>query len=193
MNGKIGQKTVLGIVTVSLWVLCTACGGDSPTTPNIAQNSAQSAAGTANAETEKSETTLSNARMTLPPVPVSRYQGKRNPFSPLITLKKEQELIVPSARPVRRDPQTTLEKIALGQLTLTAIFKGSKGRKAIVEEEGGKGHIVEKGTFIGTRGGRVQAITRDRVVIIEKTANSNGKVTTHKRELKLASQSNDPS
>lgn len=193
MNGKIGQKTVLGIAMVSLWSLCIACGGDSPTTPNVAQDSVQSTIETVNTEIQNPETTPVKAPMRLPPTPVSRYQGKRDPFSPLITLNKEQELIVPSAQPIKRDPQTTLEKIALGQLTLTAIFEGSKGKKAIVEEEGGKGHIVEKGAFIGTRGGKVHAITADRVVIVEKTANYNGKVTTHKRELKLASRSNDPS
>ncbi len=178
---------------VFLWSLCTACGNDSPPSTNIAQNRSQPAAGAADTEMQKPNTLPSKAPMALPPIPVSRYQGRRNPFSPHIILKQEQELFVPSVQPIKRDPKTTLEKIALGQITLTAIYQSAKGNKALVEEAGGKGHIVEEGTFIGTRGGRIQAIIADRVIIVEKTVDSNGKVTTHKRELKLASRLNDPS
>lgn len=174
-------------------LLLVACGEDSPTSTNVAQNNAQPATGVPDVTVQQSETIQPKGPMTLPPTPIRRYEGQRNPFSPLITLVKEQEIIVASAQAVKRDPQTSLEKIGLDQLSLTAIFKGAKGNKAIVEEKGGKGHIVDKGAYIGTRGGRIQSITPDRIVIVEKTVDSNGKVFTQKKELKLASPSNDPS
>jgi len=193
MNVELGPKARLGIAIASLWVLCVACDGDSPSFPNIAENGAQTTVVAADTDMQNEDKASSKTPLTLPPMPNSRYQGRRNPFSPLITLEKEHALIAPAAQPVKREPQTTLERIALNQLTLTAIFKGPQGNKAIVEEEGGKGYIVEKGAFVGTQGGRIQSIIDGRVIIVGKTVDTDGKVTTWKRELKLASRANDPS
>lgn len=188
-NGR--QIAAVVIATAFLWAAIVACGGGSPPTASV--KSEQTTAGAPYTTTQKSDANQTNETMTLPPIPVRRYEGKRNPFSPLITLVKKQKIIVATTRPVKRDAQTTLEKIALEQLTLTAIFKNTQGYKAIVEEDAGKGHIVEKGTFIGTRGGRIQSITADRIIIVEQTVDPKGKIFTHKIELKLASPSNDPS
>lgn len=185
------QIAAFVFATASLWVVITACASESP--PAASVESAQTTADTSATTAQKSDTIQSKSPMTLPPMPVRRYEGKRNPFSPLITLVKEQEIIVAATQPVKRDAQTTLEKIILEQLTLTAIFRGAQGNKAIVEEGTGKGYIVEKGTYVGTRGGRIQSITADRILIVEQTVDPDGKIFTQKRELKLASPSNDPS
>lgn len=179
------------IATASLWAVIVACGGDSP--PATSGESAQTTTEAPYTTTQKSDTNQPKGTMTLPPMPVRRYEGKRDPFSPLITLVKKQKMIAATSKPVKREAQTTLEKIALEQLTLTAIFKGAHGYKAIVEEGAGKGHIVEKGTYIGTRGGRIQSIAADRIIIVEQTVDPDGKIFTQKIELKLASPSNDPS
>ncbi len=182
---------VVVIATSSLLAVIAACTGDSPPAEGV--ESAQTTAGVPDTTAQKPDTTQPKGAMALPPMPVRRYEGKRNPFSPLITLVEEQEMIVAATKPVKREAQTTLEKITLEQLTLTAIFKGAQGYKAIVEEGAGKGHIVEKGTYIGTQGGRIQSISADRIVIVEQTVDPDGKIFTQKKELKLASPSNDPS
>lgn len=190
-NNNWWKIAAIVIVAASLWAIIAACADDPQPTANA--ESAQTTTDALNATAQKLDTILSISPMTLPPVPVHRYEGKRNPFSPLITLVKKQEMIVAAAQPIKRDAQTTLEKLALEQLTLTATFKDAHGYKAVVEEGTGKGHIVVKGTYIGTRGGRIQSITGDRIIIVEKTVDSDGKIFTQKKELKLASSSNDPS
>jgi len=176
---------MLFIATASLWAVNAVSADDSAPIADVM--SVQKGTDDKDATAQKSETIHSKKPMTLPPIPVRRYTGKRNPFSPLFTLVKKQEIIVAPTKPVKREAQTTLERIALEQLTLTAIFKNAHGYKAMVEEDAGKGHIVEKGTYIGTRGGRIQSITADRVIIVEQTVDPDGKIFTHKTELKLES------
>jgi Tfp pilus assembly protein PilP len=110
--------------------------------------------------------------------------GKIDPFVPLIkaTVIKKPDLPQPPAPD--NHPKTELEKIDLSQLKLTAIvIRDSGGNRGLVEESSGKGHIVVLNTKIGTRGGKVVEIGKDRLIIEERGRDASGRIIAKKREL----------
>ena len=110
--------------------------------------------------------------------------GKIDPFVPLIreTVIKKPNL---SKFPLTDNPNKgPLEKIDLSQLKLTAIvIRDRGGNRGLVEESSGKGHIVVLNTKIGTRGGKVVEIGKDRLIIEEKGTDASGRIIAKKREL----------
>lgn len=86
---------------------------------------------------------------------------KTDPFKSFIA---RQEAV---QKKEERKPKTYLETLDLSQLELIAIIVGPKGSWAMVRESKGTGHVIKKGTPIGTRGGVVHEIT-DKVVIIRE-------------------------
>ena len=116
--------------------------------------------------------------------PLYSSKGKIDPFVPLI--KQPGDAGGKKRKKVkRRVPRTPLEKMDLSQLKLVAIIRAPNGSKAMVEESGGKGYIIAKGTYIGLNSGRVVEILKDRLIIEEEVENVFGKITIRKRELKL--------
>jgi type IV pilus assembly protein PilP len=86
--------------------------------------------------------------------------GKRDPFKPFIALG-------PKKPGPPKTPLTPLQRYDVSELKLVGILKGPKGYQALVEDAGGKGFIIAKGTFIGRGDGRVKEIHENRVVIEE--------------------------
>ena len=86
--------------------------------------------------------------------------GKRDPFRPFIALGPKKP--APTAR------LTPLQRYNVSELKLVGILKGPTGYRALVEDAGGKGFIITKGTPIGSGNGRVKEI-HDNRVIIEQT------------------------
>jgi type IV pilus assembly protein PilP len=76
----------------------------------------------------------------------------------------------------KRKPKTYLENLDLSQLELFAIIVGAKGNYAMVKDSKGTGHVVQKGTAIGTNGGFVERITDKEVVIREEYKDFRGTV-----------------
>lgn len=111
-------------------------------------------------------------------------EGRIDPFAPLLEEKPEFPVVDKKKRK-RRIPRTPLEKVDLSQLKLVGIIRTPSGNKALVEEASGKGYIITKGTFIGTRSGKVLKILKDRVIVEEEVEDVLGKVMLRKRELKL--------
>ncbi len=116
-----------------------------------------------------------------------RYQGKLDPFLPLIKEEKAKTSagIADKMGKRKRTPQTPLERIDLSQLTLTAVFRKQEQSKALVEEPTGKGYMVKEGTYIGLDGGQITKILKDRILISEVSEDVMGKPVTIERELKL--------
>ena len=56
------------------------------------------------------------------------------------------------------EPETELEKIEIGNLTLTAVIRGKSKVWAMVIDPKGKGYFLEKGTKIGKQSGVVDEI-----------------------------------
>lgn len=111
-------------------------------------------------------------------------EGKLDPFAPLIK-EKPVNLPVNHRKAVRRKPLTPLEKLDLSQLKLVAILRAQSGNKALVEEDSGKGYVIKKGTYIGTHSGKVAKILSDRIIVEEEIEDIYGKISVHKREIKL--------
>jgi type IV pilus assembly protein PilP len=87
-------------------------------------------------------------------------RGKRDPFKPFIALG--------SKKPVRRKaPLTPLQRYDVSELKLVGILRGPGGYRALVEDAGGKGFIIGKGTLIGPGDGRVKEIHENRVIVEE--------------------------
>lgn len=107
-----------------------------------------------------------------------------DPFAPFLH-KPEAEAGTPGPKAIRRTPLTPLEKISLQQLKLTAILTMPEKNLALVQEPSGKGYILNKGTYIGEKGGRVSQILKDRVIVEEQYKDVFGKTAVRKIELKL--------
>lgn len=115
--------------------------------------------------------------------PVYNGTGKIDPFEPLF--REQQGIAKKAKKKIKRVPRTPLERIDLAQLKLVGIILASSGNRALVEESSGKGYVIKKGTYIGTNGGKIVKIQKERVYIEEKFEDVFGKIQTRKRELKL--------
>ena len=113
-------------------------------------------------------------------------EGKLDPFAslyqekPITVSTTGQKLIQEPRRPL-----TPLEKVDLSQLKLVAIIRALSGNIALVEEASGKGYVIKKGTYIGTRSGKVGKILPDRIIVEEESEDFSGKVSVREIEVKL--------
>ena len=97
--------------------------------------------------------------------------GKTDPFKSFLA---EQEL--KEEKKEARRPKTYLETLDLSQLELIAIVVGPKGNWGMVRDSKGVGHVIQKGTAIGTNGGVVHGITEKEVTIREEYKDFKGTV-----------------
>lgn len=95
--------------------------------------------------------------------------GKTDPFKSFIATQQEK------AEKKREKPRTELETLELSQLTLSVIVIGEKGKWAMVRDSKDKGHIIKRGTPIGTNGGVVYRIIPGEVIIREEFVDFKGK------------------
>ena len=117
-------------------------------------------------------------------IPPYSSAGKIDPFVPLIKATVIKKPKPPGLPPTDTSRKTDLEKIDLSQLKLTAIvIRDRHGNRGLVEESSGKGYIVVLNTKIGTRGGKVIEIKKDRLIIEEKAEDHFGGIVAQKREL----------
>jgi type IV pilus assembly protein PilP len=80
---------------------------------------------------------------------------------------------------------TDLEKIDLSQLKVTGVILAASGNRALVREASGRGHVISKGTPIGTHGGRVAGVLKDKVIVKERMKDLRGRFFFQEKELKL--------
>jgi Tfp pilus assembly protein PilP len=120
--------------------------------------------------------------------------GKVDPFAPFIireeegredfemddlTRKKSKRLAAMERLLKKlREPKTELQRIGISKLTLTAIIKGRTKTWAMVSDQSGRGYRLEKGTYIGKKGGVVDKI------ISEEQMTSFGKQSVRKITIK---------
>ncbi|HEX9909988.1 MAG TPA: pilus assembly protein PilP [Desulfatiglandales bacterium] len=96
--------------------------------------------------------------------------GKTDPFKSFIAEQEEME------EKAKRRPKTYLETLDLSQLELIAVIVGAKGNYAMVKDSKGTGHVIQKGTAVGTNGGFVERISDKEVVIREEYKDFKGTV-----------------
>ncbi len=97
-------------------------------------------------------------------------EGKTDPFK---TFLAEQESVEEKKQ---RKPRTYLETLDLSQLELIAIVVGPKGNWAMVRDSKGVGHVIQKGTLIGTNSGIVYAVTEKEVLVREEFKDFRGNI-----------------
>ena len=112
-------------------------------------------------------------------------EGKIDPFEPLFEEMPETKTASATYADTDHKPTTDIEKVDLCQLRLTGIILAASGNRALVQEASGRGHVIAKGTRIGTHGGLVSAVLKDRVIVKEKMKDMRGKFFFQKTELKI--------
>ena len=90
---------------------------------------------------------------------------ERDPFRPF-TLDLRQE---------PRAPLSPLQRYELRQLTLAATIWNASPPRAMVQDSSGMGYIVGIGTPMGSNGGFVTAIERERLIVEERVVDYYGK------------------
>ena len=108
-------------------------------------------------------------------------RGKTDPFKSFIAIQEEME------EKRRRKPRTYLETVELSQLQLTAIINSEKESWAMVRDSKGLGHVIKKGTYIGTDGGIVHEIKDKEVIIREEYKDFRGNIKHRDRTKSLPS------
>ena len=103
-------------------------------------------------------------------------EGKRDPF--LSPFYRQPEQAVPE------EAKTPLQRFDLGQLKLVGVILEEEP-KALIEDSGGLGYIVTKGTPIGSKGGVIKSIEPKRVVVEEYEIDFYGKRQAQEREMPL--------
>ena len=115
---------------------------------------------------------------------------KVDPFEPLFLSKsKKKQDVQDDAAPTHvideGHDKGPLENFELSQLKLTGIICASDRNIALVQEASGKGYVINKGTRIGTKGGKVSDILKDKIIVGEKMRDNKGNLFIRKTELKL--------
>jgi type IV pilus assembly protein PilP len=104
--------------------------------------------------------------------------GKRDPFFPPFRTTESE--------PVETDePKTPLQRFDIGQLKLVGVIWETEEPRALIEDSGGLGYIVTRGTLIGPKGGVIKTIEPKRITIEEYQTDFFGKRQAQERELRL--------
>lgn len=104
---------------------------------------------------------------------VKKSAEKTDPFKSFLSLQEEA-----NQKKKKKRPRTYLETLDLSQLDLIATILDRRGNWAMVRDAKGVGHVIRKGTRIGTSEGVVREIREGEVVIREKHTDFMGRVTT---------------
>jgi Tfp pilus assembly protein PilP len=123
-------------------------------------------------------------------ISVYRPKAKRDPFKSFVTTR--------TAVSARKDDtpkiKTPLQRYSLDQLKVVGIIGGGNVRKALLEDDVGKGYVVAVGDPVGSEGGEITAIAKDRI-IIESTYHDvlgNKKVRRITKKLYTAEEGENP-
>ncbi len=104
--------------------------------------------------------------------------NKRDPFQSFLATASEDLLL-------DNIPRTPLQKYEVGQYSLTGIIWGIDRPRALVEDPDGIGHVVEIGTYMGTKWGKVESIEEGMVVVTEELQTVDGQLVVKRQELRL--------
>jgi len=111
----------------------------------------------------------------------SKLTKLRDPFIPFIKFSEETE-----NGPRKKKFLLPLQRYTLTQLKLIAIIDaGSAGKWAMVQDASGKGYTLKKGMPVGSEGGFVKDIFRDKVIIQQNVVNLLGKKKKKLTAIKL--------
>ena len=115
------------------------------------------------------------------PLYKSKIAKLRDPFIPFIKFTEETE-----KGHKKKKHLLPLQRYTLTQLKLIAIIDaGSAGKWAMVQDASGKGYTLKKGMPVGSEGGFVKDIFRDKVIVQQNVVNLLGKKKKKLTAIKL--------
>jgi type IV pilus assembly protein PilP len=106
--------------------------------------------------------------------------GRRDPFKPLITVKKPTPAV--EEEKVSCPP---LQEYELASLKLVAIIWGELGRKAMLKAPDGRGYTISEDMQVGRNCARVRRIESNAVIIQETHRDTEGQVLKEEIILRL--------
>ncbi|MFH1080693.1 MAG: pilus assembly protein PilP [Pseudomonadota bacterium] len=109
-------------------------------------------------------------------------EGRIDPFKPFADLEAAAKKKIDQSVALPRNP---LQRLGLEQFRLVGVIEGNKGRRAMVQDVSGKFYSLVPGTYIGLNKGRVKAILKDSVIVLEKVSTEEGKIELRKQVMKL--------
>lgn len=116
-----------------------------------------------------------------PPEYVYDPAGRRDPFVPLLEVKK--------AIPENDGPVTPLQTFEIGQLRLAGVVVGHAAPAAMIMVPGGKSYILKKGDRVGKNHGKVIDITPEGVFVKERYYDFSGEIRESVQEITLPKRS----
>ncbi len=156
------------------WMVCligtltVGCGGDAPQ-GDAAGGQASAPGALAGADQDEADEEDQEPEYVYNPI------GKRDPFRTFIATADEEEI---------RSP-TPLQRYELEQYELTGIVWGVDRPRALVEDPEGMGHVIELGTYVGKKWGKVTQITSNQLVVTEEYLTPDGALVVNPIEIKL--------
>jgi len=150
----------------------------------VAGKKATSGSGNAS-EKKQGEGSVPDAMKYIVKGPDIDVESMRDPFAShlsQIAERRRQQLLARQAKLGRRKHEK-LEDFDLSELKLVAIMRMGKDRVAMVEDNSGKGYLVHRNNHMGKNGGRVEKITDNSILLIEKVTNPAGDLV--EREVRL--------
>jgi Tfp pilus assembly protein PilP len=116
------------------------------------------------AETEPAETAELEPPQEEEKFAAYRPKSERDPFKSFVTTRTT--LPAPAARRTKVPKiKTPLQRYSLDQLKVVGIIAGGKMKKALLEDDVGKGYVVSTGDAVGSEGGTITSIQKDRIII----------------------------
>lgn len=92
---------------------------------------------------------------------VYRPKSDRDPFKSFVTTRMEATVRTQKAPRIK----TPLQRYSLDQLKVVGIIAGGTMRKALLQDDVGKGYVVSAGDAVGSEGGIITSIQEDRIII----------------------------
>ncbi len=118
-----------------------------------------------------------------PPEEAWRYnpEGRIDPFKPFV----DPDAAKRQAAMAKALPLNPLQRSGIEQFRLVGVIEGNKGRHAMVQDAAGKFYLLVTGSYIGLNKGRVTAIHKDSVIVLERVTTDEGKTESRRQVMKL--------
>jgi hypothetical protein len=121
-------------------------------------------------------------------VPLRRKQQSTSPSSIVFIPEEKIESLAPLYKDVPADPNVSkkislVQKADVDRLKLTAIVLTPRGKRALLEDQDGRGYIVTQNAFVGRF--RVVDILKNKIIMEKETVDLLGKKIIVKKELVL--------
>ena len=199
-NRKRAGPFVLLALALCVVVTCAAGGcKDEPPTPRLVtkkvasppkQVPAPADPKTAEPGSEPADTAPLEPPEETQEVSVFRPKSERDPFKSFVTMRTAV------ASPTAKAPKikTPLQRYSLDQLKVVGIIAGGEMKRALLEDDVGKGYVVSTGEAVGREGGKITSIQKDRI-IIESTYSDvlgNRKVRRITKKLYVSEEGENP-